>query len=174
MRVLVLHAQSGIRASTCVMWGVRWRARVCSGGGGPILRGGRRVRIRAYRDLRRLSPPTPEALRLQHLPYAVCASTLWEQRACFWTRRLGAARRRCASLEVLCERCAVHGAARSAAPEASTAARRRMRVRAIAGLKGERRRALRCACCYVRRPRPARRAGGIPGGFATRVSVNAV
>ena len=47
------------------------------------------MRIRAYRDLRRLSPPTPEALRLQHLPYAVCASTLWEQRACVLDGAIG-------------------------------------------------------------------------------------
>ena len=87
--LLVLRAQSWIRASTCVMWGVGWRACVCWGGGGPILRAGCRVRKRAYRDLRCLSPPTPEPLRLQHLPCAVCASTLWEQRACVLDGAIG-------------------------------------------------------------------------------------
>ena len=96
LRALVLRAQSWIRASTCVMGrGVaRARARVCvlgrrCCGGGPILRGGRQVRIRAYRDLRRLSPSTPEPLRLQHLPCAVWASTLWEQRACVLDGAIG-------------------------------------------------------------------------------------
>ena len=83
----------------------------------------------------------PRACRLPRRRVAVGKPCGSSARA-FWTGRLGAARCRCASLEVLCERCALHGAARSAAPEASTAARRRMRVRAIAGLEGERRRAL--------------------------------
>ena len=67
--------------------------------------------------------------------------------------RLGAARRRCVSLEVLCERCAVHVAARSGwssrglhgctSPHVcARSAYRRMCARAIAGLEGERRRAL--------------------------------
>jgi len=57
----------------CVAWGEA-AAQFCGAR--------RRVRIRAYHDLRRLSPPTPEPLRFQRLPCAVWASTLWEQRAC--------------------------------------------------------------------------------------------
>ena len=130
----VLDSREDVRdgrgvARACVL-GRRWP---------NFLRGGRRVRIRAYRDLRRLSAPTPGPLRLQHLPFAVWASTLWEQRACVLDGAIG---RGPAQVRVsgglLCERCAVHGAARSAAHEASTAARRRMRVRTIAGLEVER------------------------------------
>ena len=115
------------------------------------------------------APPTPAVCSLRVNP--VGAARVRSGRG-HWVRPGAGARpwRSCAS--------GVHSMAQLAvrllSPEASTAARRRMRVRAIAGLEGERRRALRCACCYVRRPRPARRAGGIPGGFATRVSVNAV
>ena len=135
----VLVACSVLDSREYAGWGV---ARVCVLHGErrrPNSAAGRRVRIRAYHDLRRLSPPTPEPLRLQRLPCAVWASTLWEQRACVLDGAIG---RDPAQVRVsgglLCERCAVHGAARSAAHEASTAARRRMRVRTIAGLEVER------------------------------------
>ena len=80
----VLDSREDVRdgrgvARACVL-GRRWP---------NFLRGGRRVRIRAYRDLRRLSAPTPGPLRLQHLPFAVWASTLWEQRACVLDGAIG-------------------------------------------------------------------------------------
>ena len=89
LRALVLRAQDSredVRDGRGVARACVLGRRCC---GSAQFCAGRRVRIRAYRDLRRLSPPTPEALRLQHLPYAVCASTLWEQRACVLDGAIG-------------------------------------------------------------------------------------
>ena len=140
LRALVLRAQDSredVRDGRGVARACVLGRRCC---GSAQFCAGRRVRIRAYRDLRRLSPshagavapPTPAVCSL-------CVNPVGPARVrSGHGQQSGTARRRFASLEVLCERCAVHGAARSAAPEASTAARRRMRVRTIAGLEVER------------------------------------
>ena len=89
LRALVLRAQDSredVRDGRGVARACVLGRRCC---GSAQFCAGRRVRIRAYRDLRRLSPPTPEPLRLQHLPCAVWASTLWEQRACVLDGAIG-------------------------------------------------------------------------------------
>ena len=89
MRALVLRAQDSredVRDGRGVARACVLGRRCC---GSAQFCAGRRVRIRAYRDLRRLSPPTPEPLRLQHLPCAAWASSLWEQRACVLDGAIG-------------------------------------------------------------------------------------